>query len=192
MRTTARRPASYADLLAAPDHVVAEILDGELVTSPRPGAPHAYAAGKVFRDINGRFDGPPGGAGGGWWILFEPELHLGTDIVVPDLGGWRHERMPVFPNVAFFDLAPDWVCEVASPGTVRMDRAVKLGIYARERVGHVWLVDALARTLEVFRREGERWVVAAVHSGSDVLTAEPFETLQIELARWWPPIEGPG
>lgn len=192
MAVTARRPATYDDLLAVPDHLVAEILDGELVTSPRPAAPHAYAAGKVFRDVNTRFDGPAGSdGGGGWWILFEPELHLGKDILVPDLGGWGHGRMPAFPNVAFFELAPDWACEVASPSTARIDRARKLAIYAREGVGHLWLVDALARTLEVFQLEGGRWVVAAVHGGDDVVQAEPFEALKVDLARWWPPIETP-
>ena len=192
MPVTTRRPATYEDVLGAPDHRVAEVLDGELVTSPRPGSPHAYAAGKIFRDVNTRFDGPAGGdGGGGWWILFEPELHLARDIVVPDLGGWTHTRMPAFPNVPFFELPPDWVCEVASPSTARLDRASKLSVYAREGVGHVWLVDALARTLEVFRLEGGRWVLDAVHSGNRLTRAEPFETLELDLAIWWPPIEGP-
>jgi Uma2 family endonuclease len=190
MPATARRPAKYEDLLAVPEHLVAEILNGELVTSPRPASPHAYTAGKVFRDVNIRFDGPPGGdGGGGWWILFEPEIHLTEDVLVPDIGGWRRERMPAFRNVPFFELAPDWVCEVASPSTARIDRAVKLGIYQREGVGHVWLVDALARTLEVLRLEAGRWIVSGVHSGSDTVKAEPFETVAIDLAGWWAPIE---
>jgi Uma2 family endonuclease len=190
MPTTARRPATYEDLLALPDHLVAEILDGELVTSPRPATPHAFTAGKVFRDVNSRFDGPAGGEGdGGWWILFEPELHLARDVVVPDVAGWRHQRLPAFPNAPFIELPPDWVCEVASPSTARIDRSRKLVIYAREGVGHVWLVDALARTLEVFRLEGGRWVVAAVYGGDAAVKAEPFESLEIQLARWWPPIE---
>ena len=171
---------------------MAEIVDGELVTSPRPASPHAYTAGMVFRDVSTRFHGPPGDGGGGWWTLFEPELHLGKDVVVPDLGGWRHERMPAFPNVPFFELAPDWVCEVSSPSTARFDRTRKLAVYAREGVSHVWMVDALARRFEVFRLEGGRWVLAAAHGGDDVVRAEPFETLEIALARWWPPIEPPG
>jgi Uma2 family endonuclease len=192
MPVSARRAATYADLLEVPGHLIAEILDGELVTSRRPGAPHAYSAGKVFRDINTRFDGPAGGdGGGGWWILFEPELHLAKDVLVPDLAGWRHERMPAFPNVAFFEMAPDWACEVASPSTARIDRVQKLAIYAREGVGHVWLVDALARTLEVYRLERGRWLVAAIHGGDDVVRAEPFEGLEFDLSRWWPPIEPP-
>lgn len=190
MPIAARRPASYADLLKVPDHLVAEILDGELIASPRPASPHAYTAGRIFRDITSRFDGPAGSdGGGGWWLLFEPELHLAKDVLVPDLGGWRHERMPRFPNVPFFELAPDWVCEVASPSTARIDRASKLPIYAREGVRHVWLVDALARTLEVFRLDGGRWTVIAVHGGDKLIRAEPFETLEVDLSRWWPPIE---
>ena len=193
MPVTARRRATYEDLLAVPDHLVAEILDGELVTSPRPASPQVLAAGRVFRDVSGRFDGPAGGdGGGGWWVLFEPELHLRDDIVVPDLAGWRHERMPSFPNVPFFELAPDWACELASPSTARIDRARKMSVYARERVGHVWLVDALAHTLEVFRLEDTRWVLAAVHGGDAKIRPEPFEAFEVDLARWWPPIEGPG
>jgi Uma2 family endonuclease len=192
MPVTTRRPATYQDLLAVPDHLVAEILNGELVTVPRPASPHAYTAGKIFRDLNTRFDGPARGDGGGWWILFEPEIHLGEDVVVPDVGGWRHERMPAFQNVAFFELAPNWVCEVASPSTARIDRAVKLAIHQREGVGHVWLVDALAKTLEVLRLEGGRWVVAAVQGGNDAMRAEPFEALLIEFAHWWPPIDALG
>jgi Uma2 family endonuclease len=188
MPVTARRRATYEDLLSVPEQKVAEILDGELIASPRPGSPHAYTAGKVFRDIDSRFGGPPGGDGGGWWILFEPELHLGKDVLVPDLAAWRHARMPSFPDVPFFELAPDWVCEVSSPSTARLDRTRKLAVYAREAVSHVWMVDALTCTLEVFRLEGGRWVLAAAHGGEDVVRAEPFETLEVALARWWPPI----
>lgn len=120
------RPATYEDLRAVPEHLVAEILDGDLYASPRPNSPHAYGAG-------------PGGGGrgpGGWWILFEPELHLGRDVAVPDIAGWRIERMPVFPSLAFFELVPDWVCEVASPTTVHIDRVRKMNLYAREGLRH--------------------------------------------------------
>jgi len=186
---TARRPASYEDLLAVPEHLVAEIVDGDLVTSPRPASPHALTAGRVFRDLSGGFDGPSGGDGsGGWWILFEPELHFGKDVVVPDLGGWRHRRMPTFLSVSFFELVPDWACEVASPSTVRLDRVRKMNVYAREGVGHLWLVDALARTLEAYRVENGRWIVAGTYGGDTKVRVEPFEALEVDLARWWPPI----
>jgi Uma2 family endonuclease len=186
---TARRPATYEDLLTVPDHLVAEILDGDLVTSPRPASPHALTAGRVFRDLSGSFDGPAGGDGrGGWWILFEPELHFGKDVVVPDLGAWRHSRMPTFLSVSFFELVPDWACEVASPSTVRIDRVRKMNVYAHAGVNHLWLVDALARTLEVYRLENGRWIVAGTYGGDTKVRVEPFEALEVDLARWWPPI----
>ncbi len=185
----ARRPATYDDLRAVPEHKVAEIIEGDLVVSPRPASPHARAASAVGSDLFGGFDGPPGGAGnpGGWWILFEPELHFGADVVVPDLAGWRHERMPTIPNVAAFTLAPDWVCEVISPSTARIDRTGKMRVYAREGVAHLWFIDPLARTLEVFRLDGGRWTLVATHDGDASVHAEPFDALALALQRWWLP-----
>jgi len=172
--------------MRVPDHLVAEIIDGELITTPRPASPHARAESVIGQDLS-PFDRRPGGPGGpgGWWTLVEPELHLGEDVIVPDLAGWRHERMPVIPNVAAFTLAPDWVCEVISPRTGRIDRSRKMGIYAREGVRHLWFVDPLARTLEVYRLEGDRWVVASTHGGAETVRAEPFEAVAIDIGRWW-------
>jgi malate dehydrogenase len=86
--------------------------------------------------------------------------------------------MPAFPNVAFFEMAPDWACEVASPSTARIDRVHKLAIYAREGVGHVWLVDALARTLEVYRLEEKRYFLLNTYEGEAVVRAEPFDAIE--------------
>jgi Uma2 family endonuclease len=184
---TARRRATYEDLLKVPDTMVAEILDGELHATPRPASPHARAASGIGSDLWGPFDRPPNGPGqpGGWWILFEPELHLGPDVVVPDVAGWRREKMPVLANVAAFTQAPDWACEVVSPATAGADRVRKMRIYARESVGHLWLVEPLAKTLEVYRLENGRWIVAATHGGSERVRAEPFEAVELEIARWW-------
>jgi Uma2 family endonuclease len=186
----ARRRATYEDLLKVPDLLIAEIIDGELITSPRPASPHARATSVIGRVLD-PFDQRPGGPGspGGWWILFEPELHLGVDILVPDLAGWRRERMPVLANVPYFELAPDWVCEVVSPTTGRIDRVRKMPVYAREQVDYVWLVDPLMRTLEVYRLEGQRWVVVSTYGGEDRVHAEPFEAIELDLNRWW--LEGP-
>jgi len=118
-------------------------------------------------------------------ILSEPELHLGNDVVVPDLAGWRRERLSRVPNEPYFSLAPDWLCETPSPSTARIDRTHKLAIYAREGVRHVWLVDPLARTLEVLALEGGRWMIAETHAGGDVVRAAPFAAVEIELARLW-------
>lgn len=172
--------------MQVPDHLVAEIIDGELITSPRPAAPHAFAASALRGDLGGfsRRPGAPGGPGG-WWILFEPELHFSEDVLVPDLAGWRHARMPTVPNVAWFTLVPDWVCEVISPSTGRIDRTRKMAIYGKEGVAHLWFVDPLARTLEIYRRESDRWLVAATHGGPERIHAEPFEEIELDLDQWW-------
>ena len=182
-----RRKATYQDVLDAPEHVVAEIIDGELFTSPRPASPHARATSIIGSELMGLFDGPPGAAGkpGGWWLLDEPELHLGDDVIVPDMVGWRRERMPVLPNVAAFKQVPDWVCEVVSPSTGRIDRGRKMRIYAREGLAHLWIVDPIVRTLEVYRLEEGRWLVASTHDGDGGVRAEPFEAVELEMGRWW-------
>jgi Uma2 family endonuclease len=179
-----RKPASYADLEALPDNVVGEIVAGTLYASPRPAAPHTRSASRLGMAVGGPFDLGRGGPGG-WVILDEPELHLGEDVLVPDLAGWRHERMPEVPLAAAFTLAPDWVCEVLSPSTMALDRAAKLPVYARERVPHVWFLDPVARTLEVLRLEGERYSLLATHAGPVLIRAEPFEAIELELAILW-------
>ncbi len=132
--------ATYEDVLNAPENKVAEILDGELFLSPRPAPRHAVAAVGCSGALGRPFDDGVGGPGG-WWILDEPELHFGEQVVVPDLAGWRRERLPAMPDEAFFSLAPDWVCEVLSPSTERIDRGRKLRIYAEAGVAHAWLVN---------------------------------------------------
>ncbi|MBM4258632.1 MAG: Uma2 family endonuclease [Deltaproteobacteria bacterium] len=184
--TAAIRHATYEDLLKVPDNLVAEIVDGELITSPRPASAHALATGGIYQDI-GPFSRRSGGGGGpgGWWILFEPELHLGRDILVPDLAGWRRERMPVLRDVPYFELAPDWVCEVLSTSTARVDRVRKKPIYAREDVSHLWLVDPIARTLEVYRLDGGRWVDIGAYGGTELIRAEPFAAVEMDMSQWW-------
>jgi len=181
-----KRRATYEDLLSVPEILVAEIVDGELYASPRPATPHARAEVAIDRAL-APFDDDPSrpGAVGGWWILIEPELHLGEDVLVPDLAGWRRTRMPAIPNAPALTLAPDWVCEIVSPQTGRLDRSRKMPVYAREGVEHLWLVDPLSRTLEVYRCEAGRWVVVAVHADAGRVRATPFEALELELSRWW-------
>jgi Uma2 family endonuclease len=179
-----KRPATYEDLLQVPDHLVAEILDGELHTSPRPAPRHASATSGIGGILHGPFDRGRGGPGG-WRILDEPELHLGDDVLVPDLAGWRRERLPSLPETACFVLAPDWICEVVSPSTASIDRVKKLRIYAREGVGHAWIVDPLARTLEVLRLDGAQWVILATAGGEEIVRAEPFDALDLELSQLW-------
>jgi Uma2 family endonuclease len=167
--------------------MVAEIVDGELFASPRPAAPHALATSMLAAALIASFGDAPGASGlpGGWWILYEPELHFADDVLVPDLAGWRRERMPTVPDVAAFELAPDWACEVISPSTGALDRGRKMRVYAREGVGHLWIVDPIARTLEVFRLEDGRWVVASTHAGAEDVRAEPFDAVALDMRRWW-------
>jgi Uma2 family endonuclease len=182
---TDRRRATYQDVLDAPPNMVAEVIDGQLVLMPRPAKPHALAASALGQELGPPFQRGKGGPGG-WFVLDEPELHLGADILVPDLAGWRRERMPAcVDDEPFFTLAPDWVCEVLSPRTAKIDRSDKLPIYAREQVAHAWLVDPLARTLEVMRREGSRWLLVGVWSDEARVRAEPFDAIELELGALW-------
>jgi Uma2 family endonuclease len=176
--------ASYADLEALPDHVNGEIIAGDLVVSPRPALRHARASSRLGARLGGPFDLGDNGPGG-WQILFEPELHLGDDVVIPDLGGWRVERLPEVPDEPWLSLAPDWVCEVASPSTAAIDRGPKREIYAREGVTHLWIVEPHAKTLEILRLADGVYFVAAVYSGDDVIHPEPFDALPFELAVLW-------
>ncbi len=185
----ALKRATYEDVLSAPEHKVAEILDGELFLSPRPAPRHSVAASRLMGALVPFEDGQ--GGPGGWWILFEPELHFGDNVVVPDLAGWRRERMPAIPDAAFFTLAPDWVCEVLSPSTERIDRGRKLRIYAGAGVAHAWFVNPVERTLEVLRLRDGAWTIVAVCSGSDTVRVEPFDAIELALGRLWVDPPGP-
>jgi Uma2 family endonuclease len=179
-----RKPASYADLEALPGSVIGELVAGTLYASPRSAMPHTLAASRLGIALGGPFDQGRGGPGG-WFVLFEPELHLAEDVLVPDLAGWRRERIPRLPRTAALTFVPDWVCEVLSTSTRVLDRSVKLPVYAREGVRYVWLVDPEARTLEVFRLEGEHYTLLVTHAGAARVRAEPFDAVELELAFLW-------
>lgn len=179
-----RREATYGDLVALPDDVVGQIVEGELHAAPRPAIDHQRASSILGSDLVNPFDRGRGGPGG-WWIVVEPELHLGGNVLVPDLAGWRRERLPALPREAFFTLAPDWVCEVLSPATARLDRLKKLAIYAREGIGHAWIVDPALETLEVFRRQAEAWLLVLTAGGDEVVRAEPFDAIELSLTGLW-------
>ena len=192
MSTAARKPesteaprATYQDVLEAPAHRVAEIVDGTLYTQPRPAPPHAVASSRLGFDLGGPFDRGRGGPGG-WWIIDEPELHLGEDILVPDLAGWRRERMADLPDTAYFTLAPDWVCEVPSASTRRLDLHGKRPVYAREGVGHLWLVDPTDHTLEAFELRDGEWVLIGSAKDDEPVSIRPFNAITFSLADLWP------
>ncbi|WP_213381317.1 Uma2 family endonuclease [Allochromatium tepidum] len=185
MSQAALEPACYDDILDLPEHLVGEILNGTLYTQPRPAAKHARAYSALGYLIGGPFDGSIGGPGG-WWIFDEPELHLGADVLVPDLAGWRRERMPAIPDTAWFDLAPDWVCEILSPSTAAKDRAIKRPIYAREGVEHLWLIDPQTRTLEVYRLQADgHWLLLDTLKDDSPVSQPPFEAVTFPLNALW-------
>jgi Uma2 family endonuclease len=190
MTELAVRPATYEDLLTVPDHLIGELIDGELYTTPRPAIPHMNVSSALGADLNIRFQRGRGGPGG-WWILIEPEVHIMGHAFVPDIAGWCRERLPVLPKAATIDVAPDWLCEVRSPSTARLDRVKKLPAYATIGVQYVWIIGPVDQTLEVLRLENGRWVICGNYGGDDVVRAEPFEAVDIELSALWidPPLK---
>ncbi len=186
-KTEATSPrATYQDVLDAPPNMVAEIVDGRLYTLPRPAFPHTYA-NSVLKDLVS----PPfhlgRGGPGGWWILFKPQIHLGADILAPDMAGWRRERMPEIPTGAFTALAPDWVCEVLSPSTQKLDRSLKQHIYARESVSYLWFVDPQVKSLEAYRLCGVEWELIDKLFKNDRVSLPPFEAISFNLGDLWLP-----
>ena len=185
MTEKSRSGATYDDLVAAPEDRIAEMLGGDLYLSPRPALRHSRVISVLGADIHDAFDHGRSGPGG-WWILDEPELHLGGDVLVPDLAGWRRERMPSIPDAPAMELAPDWVCEVLSPSTERFDRSQKMPRYALAGVFHIWIVDLPKRRIEVHAREGIDWRLLECYSGSVTIAAAPFDAVPIELGALWP------
>jgi Uma2 family endonuclease len=185
MTAPAKRRAAYADLAAVPAHLVAEIIDGELVTHPRPVPKHVLAANRLYFELTGPFDFGRDGPGG-WIFAIEPELHLGEQVVVPDLAGWRRERLPALPDTAYIETAPDWVCEVLSPSTERYDRIAKRRIYAEAGVPHLWLLDPRSQLLEVFALDGQNWRLAGTYQGADNVGGPPFEAISFALSALFP------
>ena len=177
--------ATYQDVLDAPAHMIAQVVDGELYLQPRPARRHTRTSSRLGYAVGGPFEFDPEGPGG-WIITDEPELHLAADIVVPDLAGWRVERYPESEqDEPFYTVAPDWLCEVLSPSTAGFDRVKKLRIYCREAIAHVWLIDPNARTLEVFRLDGASYRLVAQHEGDETERVEPFDAIELQLDLLW-------
>ena len=182
----------YEQLLALSDNVVGEIINGELVVSPRPSGPAIVAASFLGDELVGPFSKGRGGPGG-WWILDEPEIEFEHESqhYVPDLAGWRRERMPEVPSGHIFTVVPDWVCEVVSPSSRRYDRIEKPAVYARHAVGHYWVIDPEAQTLEAFQLEGSNWLRIGGYSQAEKVRVAPFEVIEIDLSLLWPTPPGP-
>jgi Uma2 family endonuclease len=183
-----KRKATYEDILRLPENVVGEIIDGELFVSPRPRPEHALAASRLNIKLGSPFGG--GGEGpGGWWILSEPEIHLGkkpdNDTFVPDLAGWRKEGMPKLPSEAYFSIVPDWVCEILSPSNARLDRVKKVPKYAEYGTKHLWLINPRDKTLEAFRLENRSWLLMQTFVEADKVKIAPFEAMAFDLGALW-------
>ncbi|QJD30872.1 Uma2 family endonuclease [Methylococcus geothermalis] len=176
----------YARLLALPETLVGEIIGGELYAQPRPAGPHAVSASALGGELYGFFHKGRGGPGG-WWIIDEPEVHFvrDTEVLVPDIAGWRRERMPNPPQDHRFEIVPDWLCEILSPATQRKDRVVKMKVYARYEVAYLWLVDPFARILETYALDGGHWSVTGLYQDQDEVCAPPFEAVTLALGDLW-------
>jgi len=183
---TRSKSALYQQLIDLPENLVGEIFNGRLYTQPRPAGPHAVTTSSLGIDIGGPFQFGRGGPGG-WWIIDEPEVHLvrDTEVLLPDLAGWRRERLPKIPRDHRFEVVPDWVCEILSPATMRKDRISKMPIYARYGVHHLWLIDPVEQTLENFLLEQGRWTVIGQYQQQEVVQAPPFEAIDLDLADLW-------
>ena len=183
--TDGKRPATYADLEAVPEHLVAEIIDGVLRTHPRPSPRHGLSALALGTKLSEPFQNASGGPGG-WLFIPEPELHIGPHVLVPDLAGWRRERLPALPETAYLDVVPDWICEVLSASTERRDRTVKSRIYAELGVSHFWLIDPRQQLLEAFELIKGQWLLIGTWSSADIVRAPPFDAIALSLATLWP------
>lgn len=184
MSEPAAKKASYEDLYRIPENKIGEIIDGQLVVTPRPSGRHSNAASILGGEIIPPFRLGRGGPGG-WIILFEHEIMLGENLLVPDFSGWKKERFPAWPQESWISVAPDWVCEILSPSTARADKVLKMPIYAQYQVHYLWLVDPMARTLDAFRLESGNWVLLASFAENDKVRIEPFEEIELALENLW-------
>lgn len=189
MSQAASRLATYADLLRLPEDVRAEVLSGQVITSPAPLPRHSKVQRAIGRFVGGPFDDDDGHGGpGGWWIFVEVDVRLGVhDIVRPDLAGWRRERLADPGALRPIDVVPDWICEVLSPSTASLDRVTKSKLYADSGVLHYWLVDADARTLEAFELIDRRWGLAGSYGDDALARVPPFQEVELPIGRLFLP-----
>lgn len=185
MSEAAKRRATYEDLYDIPENMTGEIIDGELIVQPRPSRKHTYAASVLEIEIGSTYQFGRGGGPGGWIIIVEPEIQLGEHTMVPDLAGWKRQRFPVEEDRNPISAVPDWVCEILSPSTFRVDKIKKMPIYAHHGVGHIWLLEPLAKTMDAFRLDSGGWRLLASFSENDKVREEPFQDIEIDLGNLW-------
>jgi Uma2 family endonuclease len=188
MSNVARRLATYADLLALPPHVSAELIDGQIVVAPSPTPLHQSTVGSVYAELRTPFERGRGGPGG-WWLIPDVDVAFGNnDVLRPDISGWRRERVPSFPTERPVGATPDWVCEGLSPGSAARDQGDKLSIYQRAGIAWYWIVDPLNRTLNVYRLASEGYVLHTSVADSGVARLSPFEAVELDLSSLFPDV----
>lgn len=185
MTEPAKKKATYEDLYDIPENMTGEIINGELIVTPRPSRRHGYTATALGYKIGPSYQFGEGGGPGGWIFIIEPEIGLGEHTMVPDLAGWRKERFPADEETNWISAAPDWICEVLSPSTLRVDKIRKMPLYAEHGVKHFWLIDPNAKTLDVFRLQSGKWLLLGTHAEDDKVRAEPFQEIEIDMAGLW-------
>jgi Uma2 family endonuclease len=181
-----RKFSLYEQLIALPEGLTGEIINGQLRTQPRPAWPHIVAGTRLGTDIEGPYGRGRGGPGG-WWIVLEPEVHfvLDAEVTVPDIAGWRKETMPKSPEGHKISVVPDWVCEIFSPSTKSTDRGEKMPLYARHGVRYAWLVDPKTHTLEAYELAAGRWTPLGFFRDDDQVSVAPFDEIVIRLTDLW-------
>lgn len=180
-----KKQASYDDLYSIPENMIGEIIDGELVATPRPSRKHVYTSSVLGNELGPPYQFGRGGGPGGWIILDEPEIKLGEHLLVPDLAAWRKDRFPTDEETNWISVVPDWICEILSPGTIRLDRIRKMPVYAQHGVPYLWLIDPIAKTLEAFGLRSGKWVLLASFAENDTVQVEPFHQWEMDLGSLW-------
>ena len=185
MADAARKKATYEDLYDIPENAVGEIIEGELIVTPRPSRKHGFSSFALGGELVPPYQFGRGGGPGGWIIIGEPEVKFGDNYLVPDIAGWKRERFPDSEETNWIAVSPDWIAEILSPGTVRVDRIKKMAVYAKHEVPYLWFIDPVAKTLEVFKLEAGSWLLLSVFGEDALVRAEPFTDIEIELGNLW-------
>jgi len=184
MAAPSSKRATFADLLALPDHVRAEVIHGSIVEKASPSGEHASSQLTIGAVLLRRFQRRPGGRWpGGWWFATEAEVEYEThEVYVHDVAGWRREHLPQRPTGRPLRIRPDWACELLSPSNAKRDLVDKFQTLQRMAVPHYWVIDPIEQTLIVHRWQPAGYLVVLTASAGDVVRAEPFDAVELRVA----------